>query len=84
MLQFFQFLSQLIFFKLAAGIFDGNYGNELEYKLEMNLDTALDKKQRISVAKYKWSNARVLLQTAVNQMAFGVKRWTEVGKLPAE
>jgi len=70
--------------ELLSGIFDGNYGSELEYKLEMNLDTALDKKQRISVAKYKWSNARVLLQTAVNQMAFGVKRWTEVGKLPAD
>jgi hypothetical protein len=34
--------------------------------------------QRISLAKFKWFNGRVLLVHANTQMAFGVTRWNEL------
>ena len=69
---------------ISAGIFNGKYGSEMEFHLESQLDTLLDRKQRIGVAKYKWTNARVLLQYAVNQLAFSVKRWGEVIRVRSE
>ena len=63
---------------LLAGIFNGRYGSALENKLEMELDTLLDRKQRIGVARIKWQNGRVLLQHAVNQLAFATRRWQEL------
>ena len=68
----------------SAGIFNGKYGSEMEFHLESQLDALLDRKQRIGVAKYKWTNARVLLQYAVNQLAFSVKRWGEVIRVRPE
>lgn len=44
----------------------------------MELDALLDKKQRVSVARVKWQNGRVLMQHAVNQLAFAVRRWQEL------
>ena len=67
-----------------AGIFDGDYGSEKENQLESTLDMMTEKKQRIAVAKYKWQNSRVLIQYAVNQLAFAVKKWTEVQNTPKE
>jgi hypothetical protein len=43
----------------------------------------LDRKQRIGVAKYKWSNGRVLLNHACNQLAFATKRWLDLLKVQA-
>ncbi len=66
---------------IAAGIFNGKYGSDLEYQLESEMDMLLDRMQRIKVAKYKWQNARLLLHHAVSQLAFAVNRWTEVGRV---
>ena len=68
----------------AASIFNGHYGSELEYNLEMELDVLQDRKTRIGIAKYKWTNARVLLQHAVNQLAFAVKRLDEIKSVRVE
>ena len=65
-------------FLFTAAIFDGAYGSEYEYNLEMELDVLQDRKTRIGIAKYKWTNARVLLQHAVNQLAYAVKRLEEL------
>ena len=67
---------------LAASIFSGKYGSELEFKLESDLDMLLDQKQRINIAKYKWQNSRVLITHAVNQMKYAVKKWSELMHLP--
>jgi hypothetical protein len=69
---------------VLAGIFDGRYGSELEYKLESELDALLDRKQRIGVAKYKWQNARTLLNHASNQLGVAVKKWTSLPDVPAQ
>lgn len=70
--------------ELLAGVFNGKYGSDQEYRMECDLDLMLDRMQRISVAKYKWQNARLLLQHAVNQLAFAVRRWGEVAKVKPE
>lgn len=64
--------------RLLAGIFGGEYGSDLENTLEAQLDDALEWQQRISLAKFKWTNGRVLLVHACTQMAFGIKRWKEL------
>ena len=48
-------------FKITGDIFDGDYGSEVENRLENEFYSLLDKKERIQVAKVKWSNARLLL-----------------------
>ncbi|ELT99416.1 hypothetical protein CAPTEDRAFT_168266 [Capitella teleta] len=68
----------------SESIFNGKYGSELEYQLECQVDMLVDRKQRISVAKYKWQNSRVLLQHAVNQLAFSVKRWGELDRVRSD
>ncbi|XP_056002664.1 uncharacterized protein LOC125661515 [Ostrea edulis] len=63
---------------LLSEIFDGAYGSDLENKLESDLDLIREKRQRIGNAKYKWTNGRILLQHACNQMAQANKRWAEL------
>ena len=68
---------------LTACIFNNAYGSELEYKLEMELDETQEKKQRVHVAHYKWTNAKVLLNHAVTQLQTGVKKWDACSKVAA-
>ena len=68
-------------FVFAASIFSGKYGSELEFKLESGLDMLLDQKQRISIAKYKWQNSRLLINHAVQQMKYAIKKWSELMQL---
>ncbi|KAH9509685.1 hypothetical protein Btru_044242 [Bulinus truncatus] len=68
--------------KILNDIFHGKYGSELENKLEEEVEQLLDRKERISVARYKWSNGRLLLYHACNQLAFAVKRWQDLGPIP--
>lgn len=67
---------------LLSDIFNGEYGSELENSLEQAFDNLMDQKQRVSVANYKWTSARVLLQHAVNQLAFAVQRWKDMTNIP--
>ncbi|KAI8785889.1 reticulocyte-binding protein PFD0110w isoform X1 [Biomphalaria glabrata] len=67
--------------KILNDIFQGKYGSELENKLEEEVEQLLDRKERISVAKYKWSNGRLLLFHACNQLAYAVKRWQDLGQV---
>ncbi len=63
---------------VLAGIFGNQYASERENSLEAELDDALEWQQRVSLAKFKWSNGRVLLVHACTQMAFGITRWKEL------
>ena len=64
-------------------IFNGEYGSDLENKLEAECDALLEKKERILVAKYKWSNARILLQHAVKQLGVACGKWMALKSIPA-
>lgn len=67
---------------LLGSIFQGSYGSALENKLEADLEMYRGKQEKIGVAYYKWTNGRVLLQHATNQLAFAVKRWQDLMKIP--
>lgn len=56
----------------------------MENKLESQLDDALEWQQRVSLAKFKWVNSRVVLVHACTQMAFGLKRWKELAEIATE
>lgn len=68
---------------LLSAIFKGEYGSPEENRLEGQLDNLLDKKQRVQVAHYKWTNARELLVHAVGQLTTAEQKWAEVIKVPA-
>ena len=67
--------TECFMFGPADDIFSGQYGSDLENKLEEEVDNLLDRKERIGVAKYKWANGRLLLHHASNQLGFAVGRW---------
>lgn len=64
--------------QLLSDIFGGEYGSEKENFLEAQFDSLMEKKQRVEVAKYKWTNGRILLKHAVNQMVHAENRWKEL------
>ncbi|OWF52754.1 uncharacterized protein LOC110447357 isoform X2 [Mizuhopecten yessoensis] len=68
--------------EVLNSIFKGSYGSALENRLEADLDMMQEKKQRIDVARYKWTNGRVLLQHAVNQLAAATTCWSDLKKVP--
>ena len=78
-----QWSFELVSFLFPALIFDGEYGSDVENKLEAQFDVLMEKQQRISVAYTKWRNAKVLLQHAVSQMQVAVAKWTDVAKIDA-
>uniref|UniRef100_A0A915DQ38 Uncharacterized protein n=1 Tax=Ditylenchus dipsaci TaxID=166011 RepID=A0A915DQ38_9BILA len=63
---------------MLVAIFGNDYASQKENQLEAELDDALEWQQRISLAKFKWTNGRVLLVHASTQMAFGITRWKEL------
>uniref|UniRef100_A0AC35G3C6 Uncharacterized protein n=1 Tax=Panagrolaimus sp. PS1159 TaxID=55785 RepID=A0AC35G3C6_9BILA len=68
---------------LLMGIFGPDYASNAENTLEAQLDDALEWQQRVSLAKFKWTNGRVLLVHANTQMAFGITRWKELEQIEA-
>ncbi|KHN79662.1 hypothetical protein Tcan_11781, partial [Toxocara canis] len=64
--------------QMLTTIFGSDYASEKENRLEAALDDATEWQQRVSLAKFKWTNGRVLLVHACTQMAFGINRWTEL------
>lgn len=66
-----------------VGIFGPDYASEKENKLEAELDDSLEWQQRVSLAKFKWTNGRVLLVHASTQLAFGITRWKELEHIDA-
>ncbi|CAG5130832.1 unnamed protein product [Candidula unifasciata] len=69
--------------QILDDIFSGAYGSGLENRLESEVEELLDRKERIGVAKYKWSNGRLLLQHAYNQLGYAVSRWQTMDQVPS-
>ena len=68
----------------SASIFNGKYGSNLENQLELEMDSLMDYKQRVSVARTKWLNGRVLLVHACSQLSFATRRWVEMTRIPEQ
>ena len=69
---------------ITATIFGSDYASEKENRLEAELDDTTEWQQRVSLAKFKWTNGRVLLVHACTQMAFGITRWKELELIDPE
>ena len=61
--------------------FEGDFGSELENKLEKEVRTLQQQKEELRSALHKWSNARFLLVHAYNQIQCSENRWSELMKL---
>lgn len=59
-------------------IFDGKYGSDLEGQLEAETDLLTERKEIISRARNFWSNAKVLMEHAVQQLAYSTRRWAQI------
>lgn len=67
---------------LLENIFNGEYGSELEDRLELEALQLLEYKQLISLAHHKWWCARQLIYHSCSQAAYAVKRWIQIKYLP--
>ncbi len=63
---------------LLENIFNGEYGSELEERLELESEQLLQYKKHISVAHYKWHNGRTLVHHACSQLAYAKRRWEQI------
>ena len=61
--------------------FDGDFGSELENKLETQVNELSKSKEQLRSALHKWSNARFLLVYAYNQIQSSEQSWMELMKL---
>ncbi|VDN60576.1 unnamed protein product [Dracunculus medinensis] len=69
--------------RLLSSIFGNDYASEKENRMENELEEIIEWQQRVSLAKFKWTNARVLLVHACTQMAFGIARWKQLNNIDA-
>ena len=58
--------------------FEGDYGSELENKLEREVHALAEKKETLRTALNKWRNGNFLLIYAYNQIAYSEQRWREM------
>ena len=56
-------------------MFGGSYGSEQENSLERDLDTLLEEKTRVQNAQFRWSQAAIMLDFAVEQLHEAVRHW---------
>uniref|UniRef100_A0A0N5A8W4 DUF4200 domain-containing protein n=1 Tax=Syphacia muris TaxID=451379 RepID=A0A0N5A8W4_9BILA len=70
--------------KILVSLFGSDYASEKETRLETELEDTTEWQQRVSLAKFKWTNGRVLLVHACTQMAFGITRWKGLEKIDPE
>ena len=59
-------------------IFDGKYGSELEGQLEVETDLLTERKEIISKSQNYWSNAKILMEHAAQQLAYSTRRWAQI------
>ncbi|XP_043212320.1 restin homolog isoform X3 [Amphibalanus amphitrite] len=67
---------------LLGKIFGGEYGSELENKLEQELDALEAHKARIMEANYKWRQAQMMMEFACRQLAVAVQKWQDLPEVP--
>jgi hypothetical protein len=67
--------------KFPDTTFEGDYGSELENRLEQEVRMLTEQKDQLRSALHKWSNARFLLVYAYNQLQCSESKWIEMMKL---
>ncbi|XP_037090419.1 uncharacterized protein LOC119110622 isoform X1 [Pollicipes pollicipes] len=67
---------------LLSKIFGGEYGSDLENKLEEELDALEAQKARIMEANFKWRQAQMMMEFACRQLAVAVQKWQDLPDIP--
>lgn len=67
---------------LLENIFNGDYGSELEDKLEEEVEVLMQKKQKISGIHMTWVNSRELISMSCAQLVYSVNRWKQISQYP--
>ena len=62
-------------------VFDGKYGSDLEGQLEMETELLTERKEMITRTRNYWSNAKVLMEHAVKQLAYATRRWAQINSV---
>lgn len=65
-------------------MFNGEYGSDLEDRLELEAEQLLQYKKHLSMAHYKWWNGRQLMHHACSQMAYATRRWAQIQSVAAD
>ena len=67
---------------ISDKMFRGNYGSQLENRLEEDLDTLEAHRGRILEANFKWRQGQMMLEYACKQLAVAVQKWQDLPTLP--
>ncbi|XP_076356293.1 uncharacterized protein LOC143249778 [Tachypleus tridentatus] len=67
--------------KFLDGVFGGEYGSELEYNLEKELDKLKEQKQQVDQAYFKWRQSNVMAKQATSQLGMGVQKWKDLPEM---
>ena len=70
--------------ELLDGIFEGQYGSDLEIQLERELDVALEQKHHVDQAFFRWKQAHIHARQASVQVQRAIQRWQDIANVPIE
>ena len=65
--------------EMVFRMFGGSYGSEQENALEGELDSLLDEKVKVQNAQFRWSQAAIMLDFALEQLHEAVRHWQNCG-----
>lgn len=63
-------------------VFEGNYGSEKEIQLEKELDTLMEERHYIEIAKIRWINSDNLIIDALKCLDIGVEKIRQFQQVP--
>lgn len=67
---------------LLENVFHGDYGSELEDKLENEYEDIREKRDRYVLAAMKWKTCKDVLSKACSQLAYSTARWNQIQEYP--
>ena len=65
-------------------MFGGAYGSDQENALEGELDSLLEEKTKVQNAQFRWSQAAIMLDFALEQLHEAVRHWQNTGLTQTE
>ena len=60
---------------MVSRMFGGSYGSDQENALEKELDSLLEEKTKVQNAQFRWSQAAIMLDFALEQLGEAVRQW---------
>ncbi|XP_022242319.1 uncharacterized protein LOC106460009 [Limulus polyphemus] len=70
--------------ELLDSIFGGDYGSDLENRLEKEVDLLKEQKNHMNQAHFKWRQGHMMIKQAAIQLGLGVQKWKEIPEIPTD